>query len=268
MKFRHNKKRNTALIYEMLVKELTKSIISEQIEKKNSISVLFKKHFSKNTVLGRENTIYKSLSESRDLDPSTFKEVLRNAKNQYEKLDKKNIFNAQTRLISEINALVGKDFWNNFVKDYQWVATSSQVLMQSVPPKKQVMLEHKLTELADAKALQKSFPKINKLTVNNFVKKFNETYKGTLTESQQHLLNKFILSAGDDGLELKATVYEEIEDLRADLRMASSRIQEKNVVENINKVLNKLDAYKGDKITKKVIFEVLQMQTLASELEK
>ena len=89
-----------------------------------------------------------------------------------------------------------------------------------------------------------------------------------MTESQQHLLNKFILSAGDDGLELKATVYEEIEDLRADLRMASSRIQEKNVVENINKVLNKLDAYKGDKITKKVIFEVLQMQTLASELEK
>ena len=268
MKFRHNKKRNTALIYEMLVKELTKSIITEQVAKKSSISVLLKKYFGKNTVLGKENTIYKSLFESRDLDSLTLKEVLKNAKEQYEKLDKKSIFNAQTRLISEINALVGKDFWNNFVKDYQWVATTSQVLMQSAPPKKQVMLERKLVELAGSEHSQRSFPKINKLTVNNFVKKFNETYKGTLSESQQHLLNKFILSAGDDGLELKATVYEEIEGLRSSLSEAATQTKEKNMAENINKVLNKLDAYRGDKITKKIIFEVLQMQTLVAELEK
>ena len=82
------------------------------------------------------------------------------------------------------------------------------------------------------------------------------------------MLNKFILSAGDDGLELKATVYEEIEGLRSSISEAATQTKEKNMAENINKVLNKLDAYRGDKITKKIIFEVLKMQTLVAELEK
>ena len=82
------------------------------------------------------------------------------------------------------------------------------------------------------------------------------------------MLNKFILSAGDDGLELKATVYEEIEGLQSSISEAATQTKEKNMAENINKVLNKLDAYRGDKITKKIIFEVLQMQTLVAELEK
>ena len=267
MKFRHNKKRNTALIYEMLVKELTKSIINDNIDKKNSISALFKKYFNKKTALGKENAIYSSLTESRSLDKDTFKEVLANAKSQYDKLNKKEIFNAKTRLINEVTKLVGKDFWTNFVKDYQWTATASQVLSQSSAPKNQVMLEKKLVELATPDEEKASFPKINKLTVKNFIDKFNETYKETLTEGQQQLLGKFILSASDDGLELKATVYEEVENIKTSLKETVAATKEPSLAKNINRVLHKLDSYKKNSITKQVVFEVLQMQTLAEELK-
>ena len=38
MKFHHNKKRNTALIYEMMVNELTKAIINKNQESKMDLS--------------------------------------------------------------------------------------------------------------------------------------------------------------------------------------------------------------------------------------
>ena len=36
MKFNHNKKRNTALIYEMLVREITRAMMNESNTKKNA----------------------------------------------------------------------------------------------------------------------------------------------------------------------------------------------------------------------------------------
>ena len=51
MKFKHNKKRNTAFLFEALVKELTKSIIeNDQTKKKTTLSII-KEHFGKDSVL-------------------------------------------------------------------------------------------------------------------------------------------------------------------------------------------------------------------------
>ena len=105
MKYSHNKKRNTALIYEMLVREITRAMMNENKARQSQITNMFKRYFNKNAILGREYAIYKSLNESRDLETNIFSKVLVEAKKQYAGLDKKSIFVAQTRLISEINKL-------------------------------------------------------------------------------------------------------------------------------------------------------------------
>ena len=51
---KHNKKRNTAFLYESLVKELTKSIINKDYSKKSQIIEVFKKYFSKGKLLKQE----------------------------------------------------------------------------------------------------------------------------------------------------------------------------------------------------------------------
>ena len=268
MKFHHNKKRNTALIYEMLVQELTKTIIKENHQRRDTISALFKKYFNKRMVLGKENAIYTSLSESKELSTDIFRDVLLAAKEQYKELDKKAIFNEQTKLISEVNKTLGKNVWGNFIKGYQWVATMNQLLARDNSPKKQVLLERKLIEYktSDEEAAAKSFPKVNNLAVKNFIQKFNNTYKSTLTESQRTILNKFILSSCDNGLELKACIYEELDNIKSGLSGVLSETRNKEVVSNVNKVLEKLDSYRNQKITERVIFEVLQMQLLVGEL--
>ena len=44
MKVKHNKKRNTAFLYESLVKELTKAIVRQQEERKGKIIKIIKEN--------------------------------------------------------------------------------------------------------------------------------------------------------------------------------------------------------------------------------
>ena len=261
MKYNHNKKRNTALLYEMLVREMTRAIMNENIKKKQKISRLFKQYFHKNSVLGKEYAIYKSLNESRDLS-----KVLSEAKRQYSNVNKKQVFDTQTKLISEINKFIGRNFWSNYVSDYQWSATIKQAIAQDNNPKKQIMLEKKVMEIFPSESNKKHFPKVNKLAVNTFVNKFNQTYKSQLTESQCALINKFILSPADDGLEFRCSLYEEIDLVKGALLTTQKKIKDKHLVEKIDHVINRLDSFKNQKASKSVLTSVLQIQTLVEEL--
>ena len=63
MKAKHNKKRNTAFLYEVLIKELTKTIVEKDPERKKVTSAILKEHFRKGTPLGQELILYKTLVE-------------------------------------------------------------------------------------------------------------------------------------------------------------------------------------------------------------
>ena len=54
MKQKHNKKRNTAFLYEALIKEITKAVVEKNIELKNKIVFIVKESFKKNSFLHME----------------------------------------------------------------------------------------------------------------------------------------------------------------------------------------------------------------------
>ena len=115
MKFKHNKKRNTAFVFESLIREVVKSVVSEDIERKNTIIATLKKFFNEKTELYKELQIYKSILEARDMKENIKEKIVKEARFQHEKLDKNKIFEAQTSLIKEINLKITKDLFNNFV---------------------------------------------------------------------------------------------------------------------------------------------------------
>ena len=51
MKIKHNKKRNTAFVFEALVREATVAVIKENHEVKDKAVALIKKHFAPGTLL-------------------------------------------------------------------------------------------------------------------------------------------------------------------------------------------------------------------------
>jgi hypothetical protein len=118
MKLKHNKKRNTAFLYEALVKELTKSIVHGNKELKEELMLTMKEYFAPGKPLRNELDLIKALSETKHLDLFTAERLLNETKAEYSKLNKKQIFNEQSAMISRINKVIGTDVFSNFVPNY------------------------------------------------------------------------------------------------------------------------------------------------------
>ena len=67
-KLKHNKKRNTAFLYEALVKELTKATVEKNEIGKKQIVGIIKEFFSTGKLLARELDVYKTLYETENVD--------------------------------------------------------------------------------------------------------------------------------------------------------------------------------------------------------
>ena len=89
MKVKHNKKRNTAFVYEALLRESTMAILREKHETKNKIVALIKKHFGSESILRHDLECYRSLYEARQLDRLTSEKILKEAKEQKSRLNEK-----------------------------------------------------------------------------------------------------------------------------------------------------------------------------------
>ena len=64
MKIKHNKKRNTAFLFETLILELTKSIVDQNPSRGKKIKGILSEHFRKGMVLFAELDCFKSLTDN------------------------------------------------------------------------------------------------------------------------------------------------------------------------------------------------------------
>ena len=274
MKFKHNKKRNTAFLYETLIKELTKAVVHKDIEKKNFIVETMKQYFNSNTLLGRELRIYRDLNETAGTDLYTAERLLAESKKDFHSMDRKEIFNLQTELISEINKALGKEVFNNFVPNYKSLATIYQIFLNQNSTKETILLERRVLSgmVSKNKAPPaKKMPHVNNLTLSTFVKNYNKKYAGSISENQQALLNKYILSFSDNGLELKAYLNEEIGRLRNEVNTVLENEEissDKDLISKFSQLQTLLESFGKSKINHEMITKILKIQNLIKEAKE
>jgi|TARA_E500000305_G_scaffold8084_1_gene5791 hypothetical protein len=271
-KTRHNKKRNTAFLYEALVRELTKSIVSKDGERKSAIISIMKEHFATGTVLRKELDLFKDLYENTSMHPYTCEKLIQEVKRTHSNLDKEEIFKEQTSLIDKINKMLSRDVYTNFVPNYKNLATIAQILNPDVSAKSRVLLESNLVKIlsADGNYDNKKMVPIDNLVYSTFVKKFNEQYGDDLLEEQKELLSRYIASFHDNAIELSIFLNEEISNLTSSLAIAKERALDSNntsLQQNITKVLGILNESSKSEITIDTISQVLKVQSLVKELE-
>jgi len=267
MRLNHNKKRNTAFLYEVLIKEISVASINNDAKRKKKALQVVKEYFGKGRVLNQELDIYRSFSELAGLEEFTINKILFEAKRRFIQLDRRRVHSTQSKLINEINKSFGKDSWDIFVSNFKEMATINQILNQKLSPKDQVLLEEKLyTGLKKPKDEEQTVKKIDSLAVRKFVDRFNSEYVEKLNENQKNLLNKYISSYRDDGLELKLYLYEEVDRLKGLLTNKAIK-SEGDVSEKLNKVIEKIKNYNSRGLDKKMLVEILKIQSLVSELE-
>jgi len=269
---KHNKKRNTALLYEMLVREVVKQTISKDAAGRAKVISILKEGFTGETEIGKELQLFKSLLETENLLPHTAEKLIQESKKEYKKLDDRKIFQEQSILIKKINKELSKGVFANFVPNYRDIATLSQIFGEDTSTKRRVILEEGvLQKLTREKAsTKKKNTNLSGLVVNNFIEKFNKKYGGDLLEEQKSLLNKFILSFLDNGTDFKVYLNEEIgdlkkkindsfelEELKADTNMATKMKEIKKLLENSNQ----------KPIDQEFLQQILKIQALAREIE-
>ena len=112
---------------------------------------------------------------------------------------------------------------------------------------------------------------IDSLTYRTFVSKFNEEYSNALSGEQKKLLEHYISSFADNGIELKVFLNEEISRLKEGLNRSKNKDDIKNdetLKENIDKVYNVLDRTKEKQIDVETLEIVLNTQQLLEDLER
>jgi len=273
-KLKHNKKRNTAFLYEALIRELTKSIIQEDVTRKTKIVKIIRENFDRDMILAKELELYKAISDSKNIESILAEKIIYEAKREHSSLDKNTIFNAQTRLISTINKNLGKNVFTNFVPAYKDLATIAQIFNNDVSFKKRMLLETRLASQMSRKSgpkleEKKEMVPIDNLVYKTFVEKFNKSYGDSLLSEQKNLLNNYIMSFADNGLQLKIFLNEEIPRLKGalDESLNMQEISEdKEMATSSQKVLHLLENFKTEKLDKTKIEQILKIQNLVKEI--
>ena len=272
MKFKHNKRRNTAFLYEILVKELTRTTIKNDAKKKQIIVQTIKEFFNKNSVLGKELEIYKTLNETHALREKDAEKLLFEIKIMYRNtINPKNIYSAQSELISRINKNISSNTFSNFVPNYKSLASIFQIFNDQASIKSKVLMERQVIKsmMTRKEEQQKQNLPISNTTLKIFSKKFNNSYSDLLSE-QKELLSKFVSSFKDNGLELKIFLNEEIARLKEEINNSLGLEDIKNDPDMASKtknVLEVLEGFKGKYITEDVLSRILKIQQLANEIK-
>ena len=273
MRLKHNKKRNTAFVYEALVRELTKSIVKNNKNKQIKIVSIMKEHFAKGTELNKELDLYKSVYETKDIDRNVAEKIITEAKRRHSDLNKKAVFQEQSALINKINKTLSKDLFSNFVPNYKSIATVYSIFQEALPVKDRVLLEENILEHMSASitAPEQNQKPMDNIIYSTFVSKFNEEYSTSLNENQRTLLNKYISSFSDNGLEFKFYLNEELGMLKEKLKDSKKTKvinEDESLKSKIDNVYSILDSYKEKDIDPVLIETILKTQDLIQEINE
>jgi len=272
MKLKHNKKRNTAFLYEALVKEITKAVMDKDVSKKDALVAMVKEHFAPGTALRKELDLVKALCETKHVDLYTAERLVSESKKQYDTLDQRQIFQEQSQVIDKINKTAGKQAFNNFVPNYKYLATISQLFSGQTTVKQRVLLERSLIGAMSTKPgkpnKSKEMPHVDKLVFKTVIENFNKKYGDELLTEQKELLNKYIVSSLGSGVEFKVYMNEEIGRLKDEVtnlheqEVFSENKDLSDKLFNVKEALNKLQTKKIDTA---LIEKVMQVQKLVKE---
>jgi hypothetical protein len=277
MQIKHSKFRNTGLLFELLVRQIT----SDTLEGKNSVAINILKKYFVNTELGKEYKLYEQLTAYKNLTESKAEMVINTLVETSSKLKRSEIRKQKYNLVKEIrdNYSVEK-FFRVQVTNYKIFAalnnlienqTSEKVTPEITISNKITILEHltKLPVIAPVDTLLEEYRGYSKdlrvLTYRLLLDKFNDKYDH-LTTQQKEVLREVINSI-DNTDKLKEYYNTKITEVRDTLKTKIKRTSDKVMQIKLVEVLKYIKPItKTEKVSNDSIIDLLQYYELVNEL--
>ena len=263
-KIRHNKKRNTAFLYEALVRQLTKATIKKDESEKNIILSILKESFKKGTFLFRDLKLYQNILNTEAEEERLAEKIVFESRLERSAIDNKMLFNEQSQLISRINKQLSQEVYSNFVPNYKDLATLHQIFNNpKVGAKERVLLEESIVQrmtLDNSTEEQETMQHIDNIAYRSFIDKFNKQYE-SLSESQKSLLKVYIASIGDE-LEMKIFIDEELGRLKEEI-VKSGELE--IFPDQKTELIRLIESYSEKDICDSDLVKILKIQQLLEE---
>ena len=278
---KHSKYKNTGILFELLVRQITSDTLSGVDSK---AATILKKHFVK-TELGKEYKLYETLLNNIKLSEGKADIIINTLLESAKYLNKSALRRQKYNLIKEIKANYDVDeFFKTKLPNYKTQAAFYTLLemydginqpeANQVISNKLILLEHltsaPITTVAKDTLMEefKSYDKdIRMLTYRALLEKFNSKY-ANLNEGQKSVLKEFINSV-DNPSKLKDFYNTKVTEIKSDLTKLNKKVKDKTTQIKINEVSNILVTLdKNDKINNDDMTNLLHYYELLEELHK
>ena len=279
--FKHNKKRDTGLVYEFLVRKLSQTMVEHDQAGYARTLEIVRKYYGEGTPLAEERELFDVVRNARGLSEAAARRVLAEVQRHAQGMDDKLLDIKKSNLIKEINYAFGRDFFSNHrIPEYRLLASIQMVidaartqtrLTESVS---KIQLEEGLVKymMSRGSFAETVTPKseIDAVVMAMVAKRFEEKYSKTLGPAQKVLLEKFIrFQVTGDGVPLQKFVMEEAGRIGKILDRALAMTE----VTSDKAMLEKLTEAKKNFLVvstftkEQLVEEVMMYQKLAEEVE-
>jgi hypothetical protein len=280
MKIKHSKYKNTGILFELLVRQITSDILEG---KESPVKNLLKKYFVK-TELGKEYKLYETLLNKTNLTETRadiiVNTLVESSKNLNRRLVKKQKYNLINDLKEHYNI---NEFFNHKLPNYKVHAAFYNILESSNIDKNinpEFVISNKITilEYLTSSPLTQNIPKntvleefkkedkdVKMLTYRILLEKFNRKYEN-FTSSQKEILKELLYSI-DNKPRLKEFYISKSNEIKNELISLTKNVTDKTTQIKLKEVVNLLDVKSSNKITDDNLVNLLQYCDLVNELE-
>jgi len=282
MKIKHSKYKNTGLLFELLVRQITADTLNGGSSP--SLNIL-KKSFAK-TELGKEYKLYESLFKNKNISESKAEITLNTILEATRKLNRSALRREKYNLINEIRKHYNiNEFFRHQVPNYKGYAafyklieiynsdklSETEAIIDNKITILECLTERPVNQKKVKQDLVEEFAKYDKdlrvLTYKVMLEKFNGKY-ANLNKGQKEVLKEFMNSI-DNTPRLKEIYNNKIQEVKKVLKLQARKVKDdttKIKLLEVVKLLKEID--KGSKINNDDLINLLQYYELTEELSK
>jgi hypothetical protein len=281
MQINHSKYKNTGILFELLIRQITNDTLDS---KDSQATNILKKYFVK-TELGREYKLYETLLKKTSLTETKANIITNTLLDSSKSLNRGVIKRQKYNLIKEIqNHYDLNEFFNHKLPNYKVHAafytlletfnSTNQVDPEQIINNKVTILEHltaaqiKATKIKDEvmSEFEKSDKDVRFIAYKMLLENFNVKYD-TLHTNQKTILKEYITSV-DNTSRLKEFYTNKINEIKTELADLNKKTKNKVTKIKINEIISIINPpLKNAKITDNDLVDLLQYYDLINELE-
>lgn len=282
-KLKHSKFKNTGILFELLIRQITADILDSS---DSAANILVRKYFAEDKILGQEQRLYQLLMEETTKSEEGAGKLLDAVICEHRKLNKRTLSKLRYELVKEMKDVYPiDDFFRSKIRNYKTYASIYKLFESAkddilcnpkdlVESKNTIILglcnDNKTANQGSSVELQEYAQHNEDLRLISYkllVDRFNEKYS-ELNEDQKLLLKNYINNISNTN-SLREYINEQLPVIRGKIAKLSKNIDDEVVKIKLKEVTTQLSKVKEGRVVKdSQVSAVLMSYELIKELER